>query len=539
MKKILYGLMILLIVAVAINSGCGGGSSGGDSGYTGGGGSSTGTTPGTTSTVTYSGTKGYVYVSSTAKTAKTTKNTAAVKASAKQIIVLPTNTTQPSGFIPASGYTVRSSTNSSITTTTDSQGYFNLSASSNSDASPTQNGDGVVVEDPSSEASPVNFPIMGEPMAASELTDIRIVPPFSTTTSEWSIIAGGYEVFFLIGKSGDYWHPVTDSVTWSASESTLGSFNTDWGLFKSNSDISATATGTVQAVCAGTTYSQSIKVISLSEFGSIEGYVKDGSGNAVPRVVVDAISSDTTTTSTDPGFCHFPCFAPRMAMTDSKGYYKIYFLPAGSYNVKVSAYYGSSLAEATVDVSGAVTRDFTVSSVSVNVFGVVKSDKFYYKPGETMSLQVGLMNRGSSEASVTYSAIEFKLMFRERRGHHQPPPTEDEATVVATAVAEGGTAAIEAHGRTLIPTEAVSLTIPETASTDGFYSVEATVTSSSTFRVEPGYMVVYSYVSPSPSPSPSASPSASPSPSPSPSASPSPSPSPSASPSPSPSATEG
>ncbi|MDQ7826554.1 MAG: carboxypeptidase-like regulatory domain-containing protein [Candidatus Eremiobacteraeota bacterium] len=526
MKKLLVGLLVFMVLSALVLSGCGGGSGGGGSvGYSGGGGSTA--NPSTSgSTTTFTGTKGYVYTVSSGK------------AASSQIIVLPTNSSVPSGFTPAVGYTVRSATNSLISTITDAKGYFDLSTSSETAVS--QDGEGVVVEDPATgtSTSPICFPIMRDPMALSELTDVRIVPPFDTTQNSWSLIASAYEMFFLIGRSGDTWHPVSDSVTWSVSDENLGSFVENYGLFKSSTDLSTTTTGTVKATCSDSTFSLSLKVVAISDLGSIEGTVKDESGNAVPWVMVSAVPSSTATSTVDKSsrsqhFHQFPYYSRFMAMTDKDGAYTISYVPPDTYTVKVSSYYGSGLAEDTVTVAaGKNHKDFTVSSVSAYITGVVNYDKYAYKPGDTMKVQVVLWNKGGSSVDINYTKVDFALKYCARPAKTSTTSTTvpEPVTVAAASDTTGGTATVPKYGKTLIPTSTVSLAIPSDQATDGYFYLEGTVTTTPSIKVEPWYVKITSS-GPSPTPSPTAT--VSPSPSPTASASPSPSPSSTASKAPS------
>jgi hypothetical protein len=483
--RILSFMTISALLIAALLGGCGGGSGGsGGSSFSGGSGYVTTPTTGTSSGQgTVLGTKGYVYVASGS-------GKAGNKASTQEIVVLASNSSVPQGFAAAVGYVVRSSSNPTLFTRTDYNGYYDLSTSGSSESS----GDQIVIEDPYSQAEPVCFPVIGEPLPAAQLTGITIVPPFSDDTSSgpWSIVSGSYEAFYLVGQSNGVWHPVSDTVTWSVSDSNLGSFYGGSGLFLASSSLTASASGTVTAQCSGSSYSLPIKVISQSDLGSISGTVMNENGLAAPGLLVEVSVTTSNTSSQSPHFSY------GIAITDQNGLYQVSKLPYGSYSVKVKSFFGSTLAESTVQVAGAVQKDFTVSSAAAAMQSVVKTDSYLYKPGGTIQAQVSMINMSSGSIETAYSSITFKLIYYSF--------TDYTTQVIATGTAGSGVIKAGGYGTTAIPSQPVSISIPESAQTSGFYSLEAVISSTPGFSVDAAFIMVSSTDNPTPWPTPTSSP---------------------------------
>jgi hypothetical protein len=453
-------------------------------------------TPGPTTTQTQGSalaSKGYVYVGS-------------ARASSSQMLVLPTNSNPPAGFTPASGYVVRSTANPSLVTRTDALGYFDLSSVffTIDPATPCS----IIIEDPNALAPPLSYPVIGSPMPVAQLTDVRVVPPFNDNgqSRQWSMFAGQYETFFLVGKSGNAWHMVSDPVAWSVSDPTLGTFLNDMGIFAASTSVAATATGTITAQCQGSSYTLSLKVVKLTDLGSIEGFVRDSSGNALANCMVEADTVQQFAASqgrpTTPGSAEIPC---GIAITDGTGHYMITDLPYDTYTVKVTDFNGSSLASATVTVNGPTVKDFTVtvSVTPTSLFSVVKTDNFAYRPGDTIKAQVSILNIGTSNLTLQYSSIEFKLV--------NSDIFTGTTTVIASQTAPAASVAVPSYGQALAPTQAVSILVPQGVDASGHYSVEAVVSSTTAIAVE-GTMIMIGDTTPLPTPTISPAPTPTPQP---------------------------
>jgi len=470
---------------LALLNGCGGGGagSGGSSFY--GGGSTIVTAPTTgasSSQGSVLGTKGYVYVVSNAGKVRT-------KTASQEIIVLPSNSGIPQGFTVAAGYVVRSSSNPALFTRTDYNGYYDLSTSSSSGSS----GDHIVIEDPYSQAEPICFPVIGEPLPAAQLTNIRIVPPFSydADSASWSIVSGSYEAFYLVGLSNEIWHPVSDTVSWSASDSSLGSFVSGSSLFLANSSLATSASGTITAQCGGSSYDLSIKVISEKDLGSITGTVNYESGLPASGLLMEVSvrNSNTVVQST--------CFSYGIAISDQNGQYQVSRLPYGSYSVKISSFLGSTLAESSIEVTGPMKKDFTVSSAAASMQTVVKTDDYTYKPGETIQARLSMINMSSGSIETEYSSITFNLVYHSL--------TDYTSQVITTGTAGRGVIKVNGYGTATVPSQPVSITIPQSAESYGYYSLDASISSTPAFSVDAAFIVI-SNDDPTPWPTPTGSP---------------------------------
>ncbi len=564
MKKIVSYSLCVLVVTAFLLAGCGG-SGGGGGTVSGGGGGGGGISPVPTPTTSaVLGSKGYVYKADVAAISHS-------RSASSQFMVLSSNTNPPTGFSPAAGVIVRLKGSQPLIKTTDSQGYFDFGDVSGGAIDGTGSVS-VVIDDPVTNLPPANYPILDVPMPSSQLTDLRIVPPFDTDPNNtiWIMMAGELECFYVIGKSGETWHPVSDSVQWSAPDPNLGSFISPDGIFLSNPDLTTTAAGSITAQVSGKTLSISLTVYARENTGIIEGYVKDKNGDPVVNAFVQAdnntpvpiptetpvplptvttepptepTSTPITTSSpsaspgveptasptSEPGGTY--CISCGIAMTDENGYYRITDIPNGVYTVRVSSMYGGFSQEATIVVNGTAQQDFTLSVAVSNLYGMVSPDKYYYQPGTTMNLQIGLLNMGPKAVNLNYSSIEFRLVMQDApvpipmagaRSHirikvgesspGQSPgnsgsgsggTTGTSGTVIATATySSGGTVQVEGYGEASIPATSVSLLIPESASTSSFYTIEATLVSSQDITVEPCFISLGTEPTPYPEPSP-------------------------------------
>jgi hypothetical protein len=564
MKKFAYLSLTVVLVAAFLLAGCGGGGGGGGT-VSGGGGGGGGITPTATPTAgTVLGSKGYVYKADIAAVS-------GLKSTSSRFVVLPDSTGAPAGFSPAAGVIVRLKGNQPLIKKTDSNGYFDFGDVTGGTIDSTGSVS-VVIDDPIADLPPSNYPILGDPMPASQLADLRIVPPFDpdTANSTWIMMAGEIECFYVIGKSGDAWHPVSDSAEWSVSDATLGSFIRSDGIFISNPEIASTQSGAITAKLSGTSLSLNLTVYANINTAVIEGYVKDKNGDPVVNAFVEADSSmpcptptgspipePTTTTvptvepvsspgatspspgvsPTSPGISPTAlpggvcCHSCAVAMTDENGYYRITDIPDGTYTVRVSSMYGGFSEQASVTVSGTARQDFTLSVAVSSLYGMVSSDKYYYQPGESMKLQIGLLNMSPRAASLSYQSIEFRLV---RQSQPEPIPmagsvksrllregdsspgqspgssgsgsgsggaTGPSGTVVATVTySTAGTVQIDGYGGASIPSSAVSLKIPDSEATGNYYTIEATLTSSQQITVEPSFMSLGTEPTPFPMP---------------------------------------
>ena len=99
--------------------------------------------------------------------------------------------------------------------------------------------------------------------------------------------------------------------------------------------------------------------VSQSTLGSIEGTVKDNSGEPLIGVTVAAIDQNTNLT--------------RGAVTDEKGYYRILSLPSGTYNITAS-YVGFQSVEKqdiTMAIGQVLRLDFDLAETSVDISEVL------------------------------------------------------------------------------------------------------------------------------------------------------------------------
>lgn len=453
MKRFLiYFLYFMTILSLIFINGCGGGGGGG--GVSGSGVTTGSTTPSSPPNITNTGVNGYVYSAGSTRSLHQ-------KPQGKHLVVLPTNKNIPSGFTPAAGIIVRITKNPPMIQRTDSNGYFSFGNVTSPSIGTIQND--IVVEEQNSDTPPIGMPIFGEPMSASRLSDLRIVPPYSGDSL--SMRAGQYEYFFVIGKLGEEWHPVSDIVTWAVSGQNIGSFVNDYGIFLANESLASTTTGSITAKVDGKTLSVNVKVYSLSEIGTVEGYVRNKNGNPIINALIEAIPQETSENSTN-----------AMAITDENGYYIITDLPFGTYNIDVSSFYRKLLANATVKVTGAVKLDFSTSETDSFIMASVSTDKFAYQPGETIHARIDLFNMGSGSTTLTYGSIEFKLIKSEPNAAEIP---------VASSVSEGGTVRINGMDNASIPLSDVAVLIPANSEKDSFYQVTAVIKTSSSSTSTP------------------------------------------------------
>lgn len=558
MKKFVILSLFVVVVAIFLLAGCGGGGGGGGT-VSGGGGGGGGITPtATPTTAAVLGSKGYVYRADVAAVSGS-------KSTSSQFVILSDNTGAPTGFSPAAGVIVRLKGSQPLIRKTDSNGYFDFGDVAGG-AIDSTGSVSVVVGDPGTDLPPSNYPILGDPMPASQLTDLRIVPPFDpdTANSTWIMMAGEIECFYVIGKYSDAWHPVSDSVQWSVSDASLGSFLGSDGIFLSSPEITSTVSGTITAKLSGSSLSLNLTVYANVNTAVIEGYVKDKNGDPVVNAFVEAdgnmpgpiptgspitepttmavptaepVSSPGTTSSPSPGVSPTAlpggacCLSCGVAMTDENGYYRITDIPDGTYTVRVSSMCGGFSEQASVTVSGTARQDFTLSVAVSSLYGMVSTDRYYYQPGESMNLQIRLLNMGPKAASLSYQSIEFRLVKQSqpepipmagalkirlgRDGDSSPGQspgnsgsgsgsggaTGPSGTVIATVTySTAGTAQVEGYGEALIPASAVALKIPAGETTGSYYTIEATLTSSQQITVEPSFMSLGTEPTPFPIP---------------------------------------
>ncbi len=388
------------------------------------------------------------------------------KNSSSQIIILASNSNPPAGFTPAQGVTVRYAKNPSLIQRTDSSGYFNFGTTL-SETGNLNNID-LIVESPS--IPPASYPVLEGSMPASGLTDLRIIPPYDDTAASWTMKAGDVETFYVAGKSGSKWYTVSDEITWAVSNNEAGYFSILPGFFTASS----AGTGQITATVNNRTLSLNLTVVSGNSVGTVDGYVKNLAGSPVLYAIVEAESSSGN-------------YSYSMAMTDAQGYYKLYDLPYGAYNLKVSVHYGQTAAQTNLSVQGAVRQDFTVSSeVSSSLNAMVYTDEPAYDPGETIKAQVGIINIGNESVNLQYTGIKFDLV--------KENLYTGEELVINTVTSSGGTANIPSIGNVSIPSTPVNLTIPADADIYSYYYVKATVMSGQTVKVEPAFITLGSYV---------------------------------------------
>ncbi|MDQ7825062.1 MAG: carboxypeptidase-like regulatory domain-containing protein [Candidatus Eremiobacteraeota bacterium] len=470
MKNALYvaiGIIIAFCLALA-GCGGGGGSAAGGGGIGGGGITPIPTVAPTAQPGAY-GTSGYVYRS------------AGLRAGNEKLIVLP-QATAPSGFIPAAGIVVQICSDPPLMQRTDSNGFFDFGEVPSSLLGDLSFPD-VIVDDPGSSVPPSSYPMLWEPMESSQLTDMRIVPPWSETGEQaWSLVAGQVEWFTVVGRYQGEWHPVSDTITWSVSSANLGEFD-DYGIFYSNSAITATATGTVTASFGGKSLTLTLKVLGPDSIGSLSGTVKDTKGNPAVNTIVQ-IMADTTSPN-----CSSGC-----AITDETGAYEITGIPFGTYQVEVYSLYGSSIVSEKVEINGKVVKNFTVSETAATLYATTSTDKIAYKPGETIKVQVALMNMGSSTTTFTYTAIKFDLV--------KTDFATGESTVISSVTTEGGTATVAGYGYTVTPETAASLDVPQSAPENEAYSIKTTFTASQALTVWDGFVIIGDEPIPYPMPEP-------------------------------------
>jgi hypothetical protein len=512
--KIVVMLVIIMAMFLLSGPGCGGGSGGGGGLSSNMPGGSIVNVPQPAPAPTLSplagtplGSRGYVYVSSARGGAKVASG---------QIIVLPTAANPPDGFVPAVGYLVRSSLNPYVYTRTDSNGYFDLSFAAGTTSSSTAS---IIVQDPSSQAGTVSYPVIGSPMPCASLTNVKIVPPFSgSSQAEWSLYAGQCDTFFLVGFSGNEWHPVSDTVTWSVSDATMGAF-TGTGLFTASDSLSATTSGTIAAACGGLTFTVRLKVVPRGSVGSIQGYVKDDKGNPAANVMIDTrnpggggdipagLTSGTATGSSGSVPGGMPVIPYGIAVTDNSGFYRISNLPYDTYTITVSSLSGTTLASDSVAVSGPVTKDFTITGSVYTLFAMVSTDQFAYTPGSTIKAKITVLNTGAGAVNVTYGAIQFTLV--------NSDIFLGTSTTVSTVTAPGGTVTIPPFGQAVFPQTAVSLSVPQSSDSTGHYSVAVSFTSTPVIKANQAEVMIGDLQSlPTPTPTTTVTPSPVPTPTP-------------------------
>jgi hypothetical protein len=369
---------------------------------------------------------------------------------------------------------VRSAKNPSLIQRTDGSGYFNFGNTFSGTGN--LNNIDLIVEDPSYQIPPLSYPVLDGAMPASQLTDLKIVPPYDENKEKnsWTIKAGYGETFYVVGKSGSAWHPVSDEITWSISNQELGTFNASPGFFIANA--SAEGKGQINAQFAGRNLSLNLTVVSGSNVGTIEGYVKNLTAGPVVYAIVEALPGNYSEN-----------YYYGMAITDEKGYYRIYDLPYGTYNVKVSVQYGAIASQTTLSVQGPVKQDFSVSSEgSSSINAMVNTDKPNYDPGETIKVQAGLINLGNQAVNFQYSSIKFDLV--------QQNIFTYEEIIINSNTSAGGNVQIPSIGNISIPSSPVSLQIPAGVDLYSYYYVKATVISSQTIKIEPAFITLGTYV---------------------------------------------
>jgi hypothetical protein len=513
-------IVLLLFLAAIFYTGCGGGSSSG--GGNAGGGGSDGISPAPVPTtpianqISILGKSGYVYGIDAERAVQCRAN--------RQLAVFPSRDTIPAGFTPAAGVIVTLVGTPPLMQITDSEGFFDFGAGGTEIAGSAMGNVGnvnVLIQDPSSPMPPICYPMLPEPLPAAELTNLKIVPPFDESTSSLtlSLIAGQVECFYVIGQKGTEWHPVSDTITWSVSDSSMGTFVRDSGIFVSNQSIPETTTGKVTAQLGSISLNQDLTIIAIKDLGTLDGYIKDKNGDPVVNAIVEM---RPTSPSSYFGF--------GMAIADENGYYQILDVPAGSYTLEVRSLFGGEpLATDTVTIAGPTHKDINLSVVVTSLSAHAMANKLAYKPGETMYLQVSMSNFGSRDVDFAYDSIEFRLVLMSyaagggetgggsvigttggspmvsinRKGDSppgsapgsppqpfpiEPPPFE--GTVVATATAPGGVIQVGRYSDVIFPSTSVALTVPQDLSPDNMYVVQAVITSSQKVEVIPAFVII-------------------------------------------------
>jgi len=341
------------------------------------------------------------------------------------------------------------------------------------------------------------------------------------------MIAGQVEGFYVIGRQGTEWHPVSDDIAWSVSDSSMGTFMKDFGVFVSNGSIAETTTGKVTAKVGSTILSRDLTIIAREDLSSLSGIIKDKNGDPVTNAIVEIHPA-----------ARGEHFGPGMAIADENGAYRIEEIPDGTYTMIVRSLFGGEpLAHEPVTVKGPTVKDINLAGVVTTLFACARTQKIACKPGGTMYLQINMTNMGSKTVDYTYDSIEFRLRqvdYPENGGgtvtidgstatisregsstpgspgdggisypEPAPPmPPSPPGIIIATAKAPGGTVQVGRLSEVLFPSTSVALVVPQDAPTGKSYYVEAVLVSAQKVEVAPAFVIIGEEPQPIPMPEP-------------------------------------
>lgn len=373
-------------------------------------------------------------------------------------IVLPTNNKIPEGFIPAEGVVVRLLSDPPQIKLTDSQGAFNFEDSVDSNLSGDIENPDVMLQISGEKKLVFHYPVFSEPKPAYQLEKLRIVPPFYDDPTKISLRAGECELFYVIGKSGDKWHPVSDKIIWTVDNEKAGAF-LDEGLFLSSDKIETTENCKITAQIDDNSLSLDVAVLSPENFSTISGRVYYGEEMPLSSVIIEAEMSDTE------NYCY------RAILTDAEGKYEINNLPPGKYDIRVKDLYGNLLEKKKVNLKadGVEPVEIEVNSALLLplVTAIVEPDAYQYEPGKNINVQVKILNLTDQNFSIDYDSIEVNMI-------ETAIETENKNIITSSSASDINYdlppfKEIEAFPSPLV------LSMEGKSDTEGFYSIEAKV----------------------------------------------------------------
>jgi len=331
---------------------------------------------------------------------------------------------------------------------TDGGGYFSLPSISTGTGDLTPD---IMVQSPSGVWG-TSYPVLSGVKPASELINLIIVPPYNGG-GYWTLRPGQVEWFQLIGQDlFGKWYAVSDSISWSVSDSGLGSFmSSSYGIFEASSSPSV-STGYITAT-PGTGFPVNLQltVSSTEGFGAITGHVQDTNGNPVVYGIVEVSG----------------CYT--MGITDGNGNYTLQ-VPNGMYTVRARDLYGNSSPEQVVTVLNntqtanlILTASGTVTPAFMN--GIVQTEQLSYNAGDNIKAKLFLINLSNEAKNINYSGIKFELIER--------PTMSGGGTTVYEYEGPGGSVTIDPYGSLELPSTWVNLTAPATLT--GYYYIKATL----------------------------------------------------------------
>lgn len=397
-------------------------------------------------TTSATGTKGFVYY-------KGSKNVAG------NLIYSPE---QLSSLQPATGAVVTIMSNPPMSTTTDSNGYFNFNISPEL----IQNsGLGMVIEFANSSAV---YPVLPS-RPVSEIHDFRIISSNSNQRDLNVVPAGSSTTLILTDVFGI---AVQDPVTWKLSDPAMGSLN--GSIFTAGN---SNASGTITAIVNGREI-KSQPVTITDQVDNFYGQVKDTNGNSTAGLLVSIVGFGVNYNNT--------------TVTDINGNYSIPNAPKGYYySLNIYNKAGEEISYTRENNNQNPPHNLIVS---MNQSGIASSltaktvtDKLSYKPGETIQAALEITNLSTykttiANSKITYSLIEENMM-------------TGTTTALNTAVGYAGELTIDPQKSVRVATPA-ALQIPSNC--DGimkYYTVTAQIENMNLPYIHSSSVVISSEVS--------------------------------------------